>query len=396
MKKWMTAGALALLAAVATSCTDNQPKAPATGGKIAFRSFADNSLRAAEWGLDQVKASGFTVYAFGPGATAYIPGKLVKPETSGSLWATEGAEYPWPGYALDFYGYTNLGSYGTASLTKNSKTIELTTPSAVKDQTDVLVAVTSGSTAEQHQASGVPMNFKHLLSQIEVKAKNSNETYKVKVAGVKIGRINSKSTFTFPETTTATSADLTGLSTPTTPLTFGAGSKQALELTGDAQSIMNADNGNFMLLPQTLTAWDQKGHYNNGQGNGTDNNGVYLSVLVNITTAAGAELYPVHAGQYAFAATPFTVEGGFKAGNKYIITLDFSDGVGYQDPDKSNPIPAGETPSVTVDDNPIGGADTPGKPILNNKPIKFTVTVESFAENTKELKMTTPETPAQP
>lgn len=396
MKKWTTV-ALATLMGLTAACTSNSVSAPEQKSEgIAFRTFADNSLRAAEWNLSDVETNGFTVYAFGPGATAYISGATVKPEGTGSLWATEGAVYPWPGYALDFYGYTNLGDYGSASLSKKSKTLTLKTPAEVAKQTDVLVAVTSGSTAEQHQAIGVPMNFKHLLSQIEVRAKNSNATYKVKVAGVKIGRINSESTFTFPSST-AQGSELTGLSTATDPMTFGAGAGQAIDLTANAQSIMNTANGNFMLLPQELTAWDQKGHYNNGQGNGTDNNGVYLSVLVNITTAADAELYPVHAGQYAFAATPLTIDGGFKAGNKYIITLDFSDGVGYQDPDKTAGIPS-DGVTVTVDENPVGtGNDKPGKPILNNKPIKFTVTVEDFNSVDKEVKMSEkPTTPAQP
>lgn len=36
------------------------------------------------------------------------------------------------------------------------------------------------------------MNFRHALSQVVVKAKNSNANMKVEVIGVKVGYVNSK------------------------------------------------------------------------------------------------------------------------------------------------------------------------------------------------------------
>lgn len=386
MMKWaaLTAAALVGLSA----CSEKgavAPTSPANG--IAFRSFVDNSLRGAEWDKATLGTNGFTVYAYGPSTTALINGETVKPEADvDGLWATE-TEHMWPEYELDFTAYANLDGYGTASISKEARTLSLTTPATVADQKDVLVARAKGN-VNTHATSGVPMNFKHILSQLEVRAKNSNAAYSVKVAGVKIGRINSKATFTYPENTASGALELGNYTGLATPATFGAGSASVVELTETAQSVMNPTNGNFMLIPQTLTAWDPAAQYNDGNAGGTDNNGVYLSVLVNITSASGAPLYPHTDGQYAYAATGFTITDGMKPGMKYVVTLDFTEGAGFQDPDKGNGVPSGELPGMTVDENPVApGTDQPGKPILSNKPIKFTVTVEPFTESAIDRNM---------
>lgn len=46
------------------------------------------------------------------------------------------------------------------------------------------------------------MNFKHALSQIEVKAKCSNDKIKIEIMGVKLVNAAAKADFTFPETET--------------------------------------------------------------------------------------------------------------------------------------------------------------------------------------------------
>ena len=150
----------------------------------------------------------------------------------------------------------------------------------------------------------------------------------------------------------------------------------AKELSSTAVSLMGKD-GNFMLIPQTMTKWDAAKHL----GSGTDNNGVYLSVLVSITHKDGVALYPTD-GKYAWAATPLEIAGGLEAGKKYVITLDFKDGAGYQDPETNKPVGFTPATGVEISSDPVKPATPkPGAPILTNQPIKFTVKVEGWQDS---------------
>lgn len=382
MKRVMTWAVLATAATLTlTSCSKvTEVPEPAGGcGEIAFTPFVANSLRAGEFDLTALEGTGFTVSAFGNGAT-FFEGKTVKKETAGNLWAPEGGDILWPGFELDFVAYANLGDYATAAIGLTESKLELTTPTEIAKQTDVIVARDKGNSTD-HAMNGVPLNFKHVLSQVEVKAVNNNATpdYKIKVAGVKIGRIVKKATFKYPaDTKTATT--LSDYTLGTDKETFGAAMQEVQELTATPVSLMGKD-GNFMLIPQTLTKWDAAKQ----RTEGTDNNGVYLSVLLNITTKDGVTIYPTD-GKYAWAATPLEIAGGLEPGKKYVITLDFKDGAGYQDPEGDKP--AGFTPAtgVEISDNPVSPAK-PGTPILSNQVVKFTVTVEEWKNSDKPLEM---------
>lgn len=384
MKRVMTWAVLATAATLMlTSCSKVTEVPEPTGGcgEIAFTPFVANSLRAGEFDLTALEGTGFTVSAFGNGAT-FFAGKTIKKEATGGLWAPEGGDILWPGFELDFVAYANLGDYATATIGQTDSKLELTTPAEVAKQTDVIVARDKGNSTD-HATNGMPLNFKHVLSQVEVKAVNTNATpdYKIKVAGVKIGRIVKKATFTYP-TDTKSATILSGYTLGTDKETFGAAMQEAKELSTNAVSLMGTD-GNFMLIPQTLTKWDAAKHRNDG----TDNEGVYLSVLLNITTKEGVTIYPTD-GKYAWAATPLEITGGLEPGKKYVITLDFKDGAGYQDPEGAKP--SGFTPAtgVEISDRPVSPtAPKPGTPILSNQVVKFTVTVEEWKNSDKPLEM---------
>lgn len=382
MKRVMTWAVLATAATLMlTSCSKvTEVPEPAGGcGKIAFTPFVANSLRAGEFDLNALEKTGFTVSAFGNGAT-FFANKTVKKEATGGLWAPEGGDILWPGFELDFVAYANLGDYATAAIGLTESKLELTTPTEIAKQTDVIVARDKGNSTD-HAMNGVPLNFKHVLSQVEVKAINTNATpdYKIKVAGVKIGRIVKKATFKYPaDTKTATT--LSDYTLGTDKETFGAAMQEVQELTTTPVSLMGKD-GNFMLIPQTLTKWDAAKQ----RTEGTDNEGVYLSVLLNITTKEGVNIYPTD-GKYAWAAIPMEIAGGLEPGKKYVITLDFKDGAGYQDPETDKP--AGFTPGVEISDSPVSpAAPKPGTPILSNQVVKFTVTVEGWQNSDKSLGM---------
>lgn len=151
-------------------------------------------------------------------------------------------------------------------------------------------------------------------------------------------------------------------------------------LTDKAQSIMFGDN-NFMLIPQKQTKWDGS----------ADTKGTYLSVLCRIYSLDGDKetlLYPRPTqddnknGKYAFAAVGIDID--WKPGMKYTYTLNFcgdGGGAGEIDPNPGPVDPTDPNPGP-VDPNPGPG----GEEILG-KPIKFTVTVDNWVDQSENVEM---------
>lgn len=346
---------------------------PEAGDKILFHPFVSDRLRGTEESISTLAQSGFTVRACGQGRL-YFEDRVTAadPDTGMGDWNTADT-HPWPTYELDFIGYNDLGDYGTLSTDATDKSIKLSTPETVAKQVDIVVARTKGRAAE-HAINGVPLYFKHLLSQLSVQAKNSNKTYKVEVAGVKIARIQSQATLTLPDKIKQ-GEELTGYRDLADPKSFGAATANVLTLDDTPQEIGTGTAGNFMLIPQELTAWNRE-----EQAKGAaDNEGTYLGILLRITTPTGAQYYPLEEGKYAYATVPFSVPDGMKAGVHYKVTLDFSKGAGYQEPSLGDGIPADLPAGVEVSGRPWGGEEKPGAAILGG-PIKFDVSVEPWEE----------------
>lgn len=352
----------------------DEPKAQ---DKIQFHPFVSDQLRGTEETISTLAQSGFSVRAYGQGRL-YFEDKVTAtdPAAGTGIWNTTDTHL-WPPYELDFIGYNGLGDYGALSA-DGDMSLALSTPEAVEKQLDIIVARTTGR-ATEHATNGVPLYFKHLLSQLSVQAKNSNKTYKVEVAGVKIARIQSQATLTLPAEIKQ-DEELPDYRDLASPKNFGAAAANVLTLGDTPQEIGNSAAGNFMLIPQELTAWNREEQI----GGADDNKGTYLGVLLRITTPSGAQCYPLEEGKYAYATIPFAIPRGMKAGVHYQVTLDFSKGAGYQEPVLGDGVPADLPAGVKVSDQPWGGEEKPGKAILGG-PIKFAVSVEPWVEKSSDL-----------
>lgn len=351
---------------------------PEAQDKIQFHPFVSDQLRGTEETISTLARSGFSVRAYGQGQLYFEDQVTATDPAEGTgIWNTANPHL-WPPYELDFIGYNGLGEYGTLSADATGVSLVLSTPEAVEKQPDIIVARTTGRAAE-HATNGVPLYFKHLLSQLSVQAKNSNKNYKVEVAGVKIARIQSQATLTLPAEIKQ-DEELTGYRDFASPKSFGAATASVLTLSDTPQEIGNSASGNFMLIPQELTAWNREEQI----GGAADNEGTYLGVLLRLTTPSGAQCYPLEKGKYAYATIPFAIPGGMKAGVHYQVTLDFSKGAGYQEPVLGDGIPANLPAGVEVSRQPWGGEEKPGKAILGG-PIKFAVTVEPWVEKSSDL-----------
>lgn len=373
MKKKLLFAALA--ASVMVSCSNDDIVDVNHGEGIAFRASLDRALtRANATTLENMTE--FNVTAIGNNANYFTDMTVTK---IGGEWKPAHTYY-WPGYELSFFAYTPKIS--GVSISNDSKAIKDFSPAQkAAEQKDLLVSFNKGDKTNEN--NGIAMNFKHALSQIEVKAKCSNDKIKIEVLGVKMENAAAKADFTFPEEVTNANYTLTQDKWSNLQeindhsKAYMIKGKQKMDLTNQAQSIM-FDNGNFMLIPQKLTKWD-----------GTENKtGAYLSVLCRIYSLDGNKetlLYPRPTehddkkGKYAFAAVGIDID--WKPGMKYTYTLNFcgdGGGAGEIDP---NPGPVDPT-DPEIDPNPGTG----GEEILG-KPIKFTVTVDNWVDKSEDVEM---------
>lgn len=361
--------ATAALAALA-SCSNDETVDVNQGSGIRMKAFLNKATtRAAE--MTSANMGAFKVHAYCATSGYDFVDEFKNTAGGVGFWESDNKHY-WPSddAEMTFFAYAPT----TTAAAADGKTIPNYAISATsaKDQTDLVVGYNTGKKSANEQ-NGLEMNFRHALSQVVVKAKNSNANMKVEVIGVKVGYVNSKGTLTMSTATTTNNAALLPSASWTGHadiLNYTAGSADrttavggtVVELDGTVKDLQ-FDEGGFMLLPQTQEKWGGVGAAD----------GAYLAVLCRISQNDGTGkfnlLYPkpadVAAGEnYGYSAVPVKME--WEPGKKYTYTLDFfgNGGGGQVDPEK-----------------PGGGEDIVGGPI------KFTVTVDAWINEDKNFDM---------
>lgn len=358
-----------------SSCMEDEVLERNQGNALAFRASIDKALSRSgnENVTDLSKLREFKVTATIAGQSNYFTDMMVN-KSSGDAWTTA-ATYYWPSYNLGFYAYapTNIG--GVSINDAGKKITDFVPNKDVNQQIDLLVAYNTGNRTA-NEASGVELNFKHALSQIDVQAKCSNPNIEIVVKSIRFVNVKTKGSFTYPaQTTTAgNGTTLANCWTWGDEVSSGAdykasfGQGQEVTLT-DSPTSINPSNNNFMLIPQQLAKWEKTSR----------ETGAYIAVLCRISSKDGdakTQLYPELNGGNAekFGSIIVPIDTNWEAGKKYTYTLNFcgdGGGAGQVDP---NP----DTTDPNVDPNPKPGSNG-GDPVLGN-PIKFTVTVENWTD----------------
>lgn len=221
---------------------------------------------------------------------------------------------------------------------------------------DLVVAHATGS---KENIAGLPMTFKHLLSQIEVWAINNNPAYRYEIVNLKITRVNGAGNIQLSENSNW-ELDPDYMQTYISDIDFNKryvtrlgpsiihhtmalpdGKRTCLTdpnfyYTTEVEGTpAGAKYGSMMVLPQQLTAWDKTED---------DYSGCYLAIKLRIYTTLGAWVYPERPEYFAPSEQPFgwvavPLGGTWEAGKRYVYTLDFSDGAGYSDPEDGDPHP---------------------------------------------------------
>ena len=413
------------IALAAVSCSNEEVVSVNNdANEIKFTAVAENGTRAQNLFCNVNKPTTFQVWAAVDGAQYFANVKYVKEATSDTYKANPGEVHFWPADAVDFYAVTEEQAVKTGDTpdkaavyydlssvfgwNKNTaSTITWSTRSTdAPAQTDLLYAYTHKSREQATEDGTVGINFRHALSQIVFKAKNTNKTIDVTIDEVEVVNISNKGKFTMPFGNLGTkenpnwnvtdgnvqnhlttgdypdkgvgsweiTADAEKVKYTTTKFKDEHGNAREIHVDfGEAgvnlteEDMTASTHSNFghslLLIPQSTTAWDKSAIPSGSTGTGS-----YFKVWCKIRNVASSDgnvadgdLYlwgkkVAEEGQPVKYVTvpvyiPFTAN--WKPGKKYIYTFTFNE-------------------------NTTGGYDEEGKPVLI--PISFTVTVDDFVK----------------
>lgn len=374
--------AVALSAVALVACNNEDVLEVNQGRGISFQVATEASTRAQATTTSNIDE--FMVWGF----TQEDPAKTLMEDLSvtkdGDDWTYTGTIF-WPAAPVDFYSISpepvnGKVSEGTVSIESNAQKITgFTVNTNQEDQVDLLYAVNIGEKKADHEATPVSINFRHALSQIVFKAKNTNKNLKVIVKGVKIANIKKAGDFTYPTSSTTPqniAEDGTIVATTqgtwgnvNTAETFSAGMnaggvtldgkvETAVDLTAATGSDASKSyTGALFMIPQPLAAWDPS----TTGALSSSNTGVYflLDCQIFSGTNRDVQIWPAEtastSAEIAVPANSLTWEQG----KKYVYTFIFGDGAGYipgPDPDP-DPTLIGIDFDVTVDEFINGGEE---------------------------------------
>ena len=320
---------------------------------ISFRGVVGLNTRAVNMTQDKLENEGMYVTTFTP------DGERLYGETqytlTGGAWVSNPPQ-KWGGNSQLSFFLTSpkLSEWATDfELTADNKAQELliTIGEDISTQKDYVVAYLPNANKDEFNKP-TEAHLKHLLSSVVIKAKNTNDAFVYQVKGIRFNGVNRQAYVNL----STESASFRAIDTRTYELTYST----AVTLNGESQSLMGSAQ-NAILAPQpkegTLAQrWDGYVPPSSLQ--------TYISVLVNITSKYGAQVYPAGGG-FGWVAIGLPYE--WESGKKYVYTLDFSDGAGRVDPNPGDAV------------HPGVGDPALGQPILGKR-VKFGIAVSPWGD----------------
>lgn len=362
------------------SCSNDETLDMGNQKGISFRTVAGLNSRVAE--VTQSNLKGMSVTAYENGADdAYFTDVNYTREGQTNTFVSN-PEYNWlRGKTLNFLALATSADAWTAAKTvtfdKTANTYKTVltdyTPDAdISKHQDLMIGTASGT--ENNDATGLDLTLKHILSQIEVRAKNTNAAYVYSIKGVRIVAVKGTGTYTSTERTPWAPKD-------DSRVKYEVVYDDAKELTAEV-SVMKAEGDNAMLIPQSVTGWSAGSIGSTANDFDSYTGGTYISLLLNVKSATGMYIYPAgsteEAKTYGWAAVS-TNNTTWESGKKYIYTLDLSNGCGSVDP---------VDPGTDV--TPDGSKDPVKGDKIFGDPIKFDVTVAGWGGSNGQVSFEVP------
>lgn len=246
-------------------------------------------------------------------------------------------KYYWPAMTGNQMTFTSFYGVGQSTTTAGSLAEAFTPNAAAASQTDIMYARKTLTAVE----APVVLNFRHMLSQIDVKVKNSNANLEFDITGVRIGYVATSGSFACTAATTTANENLAQNTWTPTTMTGDLGTKantykyDVEELTqnisgkvDDATTIGTFST--WMLIPQNVTA--ATAYEVNGSAATTNPqlNGAYVAIKMNIKNTATDDV--IIAEQWCYWPIPSV---GWNPGYKYTYVVDLAGG-GYHPADQNN------------------------------------------------------------
>ena len=386
----MAAAAIAL-----SSCSSEETTDVAKSTAISFRPTVGFNSRGAE--LNGTNFNDMWVYAYDLKATEGtgngFEGEKFTKQGSTNDFLPDTPLFWQAGSELRFFAINPVKEnwHGTLTIDKTSASFSnVTIPNNIEDQKDLVIGSVTAQANSHMDGNGVGLTLNHILSQFNFKAVNTNKRLTYHIAAIRIVHAKNADSYTFNPANSQTgvwtgkpSGDVTyELDFKKNPIVLD-GTKKTDGTAADnydrTEAFLTHAGHGAMLVPQLLTPWNGAEVVEN---TAPFDGGSYIALLVNVRFTNGTWVYPKKANgneDYGWIAIPLPKNNAandkaeWKMGNKYIYTLNLSEGCGKVAPENPNPDGGKVEPDGATDPKP--GANIFGKPI------KFTVTLAPWTPN---------------
>ena len=329
----MAAAAIAL-----SSCSSEETTDVAKSSTITFRTNVGLNSRGAELTTTNLQKMWVSAFYQSDGSDYFTDQEYTKGTAEGSTTFSPVDEQYWkPGRTYEFVAISPAkGEWPvTPVITKDNVTCTDLTPDAdIAKQKDLIIGAVDAA-SDNHKTEGVDLTLNHILSQIIIKVKSSNDNIVYRIKGIRIVNVNSnKGTLTYANAANNAVWNLNGATKTTYSYTFTEPVVLDGKTDGKQVATLTGDNGGAMIIPQTITPWNGKKVTETGGVSDYDG-GTYISLLLNVKTVKNSKfMYPANAaGENSYGWVAVSVPNKqWEIGNKYIYTLDMSKGCGKVDP----------------------------------------------------------------
>ncbi len=205
------------IALAAVSCSNEEVVSVNNdANEIQFTAVVNNATRALNDSMycNNYKPGSFHVWALAKdadntvvGKTSYFQEVLYSANTGKTLWSADQANIRfWPNQGaekLDFYvmhNYNGTVNWDPTNATTTEPRLAVegyTLTTTVAEQTDFIYAVKQNQVKNGNDGKKT-INFRHALSQVVFKARNTNNTLHVEIGEVQVKNFNSKGNFALP------------------------------------------------------------------------------------------------------------------------------------------------------------------------------------------------------
>ena len=205
-------------------------------------------------------------------------------------------------------------------------TANVTVPTTVADQQDIMFAKADGQTRETNSQT-VGLNFQHGMSQVVFSGKLASDKIEATVHGIEIHNLHNTGKVGYMGANAELQAQTTGVA----GTTFAAGLVSDAKVTSSSQAtVLSAADGALFMLPQTVAKWTTTAKNPVPTSEADANHNSYLKVTCTVKDKASGVVLVNNGSIY------IPLEVNWQQGKKYSYTLVFGQGEQGFKPDGSH------------------------------------------------------------